>query len=436
MRDGVCRALRSFLGCGCLVGILSLGGLSFTTQCPASGSIGESGGWRETGSIKSHPLPTIEQTKPRISSRDQIGCRGVCPYSVLTGELIANIAGGSRTGSAWEGVLDFGVDVELNRRKTEPRTSFHIGGLGIFGDIPSEKLVGSFNTVSNITGFSTLRLFQAWIQKEWRDGALTMRVGQVALDDHFMVSENASIFVNGAFGAMPTESGNLDAPIFPLGAPGLWGSIRRADKGHFQFGIYSGDAGEEASNKHGFEFGLGGSRGYTIAFEARLEREFRGIPGSYKFGGFYHTGDFTDFLSGTKVEGNFSLHFIFDQMLFLESDSAQGLSSFLRIGGTPQEKRNRVTFYSDFGLTYRGFLPNRDSDLLGIAYSTTQFGDTFLGSTVANGLRPRAERVVELTCKIALSPWLIWQPDLQVVLNPYNSRKDGLLVGMRIKATY
>lgn len=434
--DGACRALGCLLGRGFLAGILSVGGFSFTAQCSASESVGESEGWREIGSIESGPWPTSERSKPRISSRDQTGCGRVCPYSVLTGELMANTAGGIRTGSALEGVLNFGVDIELNRRRAEPGTIFHIGALGIFGDVPSEKFVGSFNPVSNIAGFSTLRLFQAWVQKEWREGALAIRVGQIALDDHFMVSGNAALFMNSVFGPMPTESGNLDAPNFPLGAPGLWGSIRREDKGYLQFGIYSGDAGEEAINDHGLEFGLGGSRGYAIGIEAGFEREFRGMPGSYKFGSFYHTGDFVNFLSDARVEGNSSLYFMFDQVLFLESDSAQGLSSFFRIGGTPQGKRNKVTFYSDFGLTYRGFLPNRDSDLLGVAYSTTQFGDAFLGSAVASGLRPRAERVIELTCKIALSQRLILQPDLQVVLDPYNSWKDVFLVGMRVEVTY
>ena len=432
---GSCE-LKHLPGVGCLAGIVALGGLSTAGQCPADGSADEFGGWRETESMGGSLWFTSERTEPRISIGDQTRRGRVRPYGVLTGELVANTGGGIRTGSIWEGVFDFGVDIEFKRTMAESGTSLHVGALGIFGDTPSEKLVGSFNAVSNIAAFNTLRMFQAWVQKEWRDGALAIRVGQIALDDHFMVSENAALFMNSAFGPMPTESGNLDAPIFPLGAPGLWGSIGRVEKGYLQFGIYSGDAGEEAINDRGLEFGLGGSRGYVIALEAGFGREFGNMPGRYKVGGFYHTGNFGDFPSGTTVEGNSSLYFGADQALYSETDPTQGLSSFLRIGGTPQGRRNRVTFYSDFGLTYRGFLPNRDSDLLGIAYSTTQFGDAFLGSAVASGLRPRAERVIELTCEIALNSWLTWQPDLQVILDPHDGPNDALLVGMRIKAAY
>lgn len=435
MMDGERLALRCLPGTGSPAGILVLGVLSLAVQCAAHGSADDLGGWHETESIGSNLLFTAERTEPRVSNRDQIGRGRVRPYGVLTGELVANTGGGIRTGSVWEGLFDFGVDIEFKRTMAESGTSLHVGALGIFGDAPSEKLVGSFNAVSNIAAFNTLRMFQAWVQKEWRDGALAIRVGQIALDDHFMVSENAALFMNSAFGPMPTESGNLDAPIFPLGAPGLWGSIGNVEKGYLQFGIYSGDAGEEAINDRGLEFGLGGSRGYAIALEAGFGREIGGMPGRYKVGGFYHTGDFGDFPSGTTVEGNSSLYFGADQALSSETDPTQGLSSFLRIG-TPRGKRNRVAFYSDFGLTYRGFLPNRDSDLLGIAYSTTRFGDAFLGSAVASGLRPKAERVIELTCKIALNSRLTWQPDLQVILDPFEGSNDAFLVGMRIEAVY
>ena len=432
---GSCE-LKHLPGVGCLAGIVALGGLSTAGQCPADGSADEFGGWREKESMGGSLWFTSERTEPRISMGDQTRSGRVHPYGLLTGEFVVNSGGGIRTGSIWEGVFDFGVDIESNWAMAESGASIHIGALGIFGNAPSEKLVGSFNAVSNVEAFSTLRLFRAWVQKEWRDGALAIRIGQLTLDDHFMVSENAALFMNSAFGPMPTESGNLDAPIFPSGALGLWSSIGNAERSYLQFGIYSGDAGEEAINDHGLDFGLGGSRGYVVLLEAGFEREIGGMPGRYKIGGLYHTGDFEDFGSGAMVEGNSSFYFTGDQALFSESDSTQGLSSFLRIGFTPHGERNRVTFYSDFGLTYRGFLPNRDSDLLGIAYSTTRFGDAFLGSAVATGRRAKAEQVVEVTCGVAFNPWLTLQPDLQVILDPHDGPNDALLVGMRVKAAY
>ena len=164
--------------------------------------------------------------------------------------------------------------------------------------------MGDFNALSNIAAFNTVRLFQAWLQKEWRDGAIAMRIGQIGADDDFMVSENAGLFVNSAFGPLPTESANIGAPIFPLGAPGLWGSFRITENANFQFGIYSGDAGEEEVNDDGLKFGLGGGRGYVLFLEAGSEIEINGMPGVYKIGGFYHTGDFENFGSGLIAPGS------------------------------------------------------------------------------------------------------------------------------------
>ena len=428
--------LRHLPGVGFLAGIVALGGLSPVMQGRLDGNADGFGGGREIQLIEGDASSHSEGTGLRVLGDDQRRRSALRPYGVLTGEFVANLGGGIRTGSVWEGLFDFGIDITLSGPMSESVAMIHLGALAISGNPPAENLVGSFNAASNIAAFDTLRLFQAWWQKEWREGALAIRIGQLTLDDHFMVSERAALFVNSVFGPLPTESGNLDAPIFPMGAPGIWGSIGKAERSQFRFGIYSGDAGEEAINDHGLEFGLGGSRGYAVFLEAGFEREIGGMPGRYKIGGFYHTGDFEDFDSGARITGNSSFYFVGDQALFSELDSNQGLSSFLRFGFAPRRERNRVTSYCDIGLTYWGLLPNRDSDLLGLAYSSTQFGDAFLRSAAATGRRAKAERVLEVTYEAALNPWITLQPDLQVILDPHDGPNDVLLVGMRVKAVY
>ena len=405
-------------------GRLLLGSLFLATQCRADAGAEEFG--RTHDSLLAEPI-----------GLDRLHSIGIRPYSVSIGEFVANIEGGNRTGSVWQGLIDFGVDIEFDESTNWRGTSLHLGAFAIFGDDPSEHLVGDFNALSNIAAFNTVRLFQAWLQKEWRDGAIAMRIGQIGADDDFMVSENAGLFVNSAFGPLPTESANIGAPIFPLGAPGLWGSFRITENANFQFGIYSGDAGEEEVNDDGLEFGLGGDRGYVLFLEAGSEIEINGMPGVYKIGGFYHTGDFENFGSGLMVEGNSSLYFVGDQALFSESDPNQGLGSFFRIGFSPREERNTVKFYSDFGFTYSGLLPGRNSDLFGIAFSITRFGDEFLDSiSGASGPAGKTERILEITYQIPVSPWMTLQPDLQVIFDPLDGESDAVAIGLRFQAAF
>ncbi len=380
---------------------------------------------------------TRDSLSGEVFGLEQLNSSGIRPYGLLLGGFVANLEGGNRTGSVGEGLLDFGVDIDFEEMGGWSGASLHLGAFAIFGDDPSEHLVGDFNAVSNIAAFNTVRLFQAWLQKEWRDGAIAMRIGQIAADDDFMVSENAGLFLNSAFGPLPTESGNIGAPIFPLGSPGLWGSVRITENTYFQIGVYSGDAGQEEINDHGLEFGLGGDRGYVIFLEGGTEVEIRGLPGVYKVGGFYHTGDFEDFGSGRTGSGNSSLYFAADQALFSESDADQGLGSFLRFGYSPSEERNTVRLYSDFGLTYGGLLPGRNSDVLGIAFSITRFGDDFLETVSGVGRPPaKTERILELTYQIPISPNITLQPDLQLILDPLEGQSDAVVFGLRVEAAF
>ena len=386
-------------------------------------------------------------TEKLVDTRETVFCEaiglkrfhasGIRPYGVLTAELVANLEGGNETGSVGLGLFDFGVDLDLEEMGGWSGADMHFGAFAIFGDDPTEDLVGDFNVLSNIAAFNTVRLFQAWLQQEWRDGAIAIRFGQIALDDDFMVSEGASLFLNSAFGVLPTESGNTGAPIFPLGAPGIWGKVSTTDSGYFQFGVYSGDAGDEEINDDGLEFGLGGDRGYVIFLEGGAEVEIHGLPGVYKFGGFYHTADFEDLGTGLTVDGNSSLYFSADQTLFTESDPDQGLGSFFRIGYSLGEERNTVRFHSDFGLTYSGIFPGRDSDILGIAFSVTRFGADFLASVAnASGPSAKTERILEVTYQIPITPCITLQPDLQVIFDPLEGESDAVVVGLRVEAAF
>ena len=359
------------------------------------------------------------------------------PYAVFAGDFFANTHGGNDTGEVWTGLLDFGLDVDLAQQFGWSGTSFHIGGMWSLGEDPSEELVGDFNTLNNIAAFNTVRLVQVWLQQEMAGGHIVWRLGQISIDDDFMLSEQAQLFINSAFGVMPMESGNIPSPIWPLGALGLFARVQAGEDSYLQFGLYDGDAGVEDINTHGFRHSINSREGAAIFFEGGTRLNPGGLPGEYKIGGFYNSGDFEDFLIGDTRDGNWSLYFVMDQALSLEPCGKQSLGAFFHAGYSPQVERNSVTFYTDFGLTCVGLLPGRPADTFGLAFSYTKFGSEYRQSILADsGLHSRAEKVIELTWRAPLFSGLFIQPDLQVILDPAEGQSHAVVFGLRFQAEY
>src|SRR5262249_26846144 len=102
----------------------------------------------------------------------------------------------------------------------------------------------------------------------------------------------------------------------------------------------------------------------------------------------------------------------------------QGLSAFLRIAGSPSD-RNLVNFYVDGGLTWRGLIPGRDADTLGLAAGYARISGAARGLdhdtnafTGAAGAVRDYEAVLELTYIAQIRPGLNVQPDLQFIFHP------------------
>ncbi len=359
------------------------------------------------------------------------------PYAAFTGDFFTNVRGGNQTGGVWTGLLDFGLDVDLEQQFGWAGANFHIGGMWSLGEDPSEELTGDFNTFNNIAAFNTVRLVQFWLQQELAGGSLVWRLGQIAIDDDFMLSEQAQLFINSGFGIAPTESGNIPSPIWPLGALGLFARVQTGEASYLQFGLYDGDAGVEDINTHGFRHSINSREGAAFLFEGGLRLNPSGLPGEYKIGGFYHSGDFEDFSNGVTQDGNWSLYFVIDQALSIEHGGKQSLGAFFHAGYSPQSERNSVTFYTDFGLTCVGLLPGRHADTLGLAFSYTKFGREYRQSILADsGLHSRAEKVIELTWRAPLFSRYFIQPDLQIILDPAEGQSHAVVLGLRFQAEY
>jgi porin len=143
--------------------------------------------------------------------------------------------------------------------------------------------------------------------------------------------------------------------------------------------------------------------------------------------------------AGRRLHGRPGFYVIGEKSLYREAaDSAQGLTAFMRLGWA-DPRVNRFTFFAGAGLNYRGLLPGRDDDVLGVAVAVAFNGADYRRAQVRAG-RPaeRAETNVELTYRAAITSWLTVQPDLQYVIDPdaVTTRPDALAVDLRLVVAF
>jgi porin len=104
----------------------------------------------------------------------------------------------------------------------------------------------------------------------------------------------------------------------------------------------------------------------------------------------------------------------------------------------PQDQ-NFIGFYFDTGLTYKGLIPSRDNDTIGIAFDYAQLsGGAQQAAIVSGSVGVGAEMVLEVTYQAQITKWLSMQPDVQFVINPGGNQdlKNALVIGLRTAITF
>jgi porin len=408
-----------------------------------------------------------------FGARTMLSDHGIDLFGSYTIDVFGNTTGGVKTGTIYAGLLQFGAELDLDKLVGWQGGSVSTTWLWISGKDASEELVGNFLTISNIAGLETLRMFELWFQQNLFDDVLSLRAGQLAADSEFIISDYAGLFINGTFGWPAFTYMNIPAggPGYPMGTLGLRLALQPVHWFTFMTAVFQGDVFEQDVNRHGFRYRLDAATGYTFINEAQIRwnhaDEEIGLPGALKSGIWFQTGNFADPLADSTRSGNLGAYWILDQMLYREPTRSakasvfgkggadcknpkqaaptaatektdQGLGFFTRIAFTPQD-RNFVNFYFDTGLTYKGLIPGRDVDTLGIGFGYAQISNGSRSALRNNGSVPRgAEMVLEATYQIQINNWFAVQPDLQVIINP-NATSDfgnALLLGFRGEVTF
>jgi porin len=290
------------------------------------------------------------------------------------------------------------------------------------------------------------------------EGDVSIRAGQLAVDDEFATSEYGGAFINAAFGWPAALASDLPSGgnAYPYATPGARLRLGQSKPWSVQAAVFNGDptgAGHgpgtpQDRDPSGTRFGVTDDALLMLEGSTAIngEENATGLPGTYKLGAWYHTGDFSDPRedtaggalanpAGTGIGknrgGNYGIYAVADQMLWHPADDRErGLGLFLR-GFLQPGDRNLATFQGDVGLNLKGMLFGRAGDTLGLGFSYVKISDRQRGFdednnffTATNGPLEDHESVIELTYQAQIAPWLILQPDFQYVMHPGGNVAD------------
>jgi len=404
--------------------------------------------------------------------RTTLADHGLEIFGGYTAEVWGNTSGGLKHGTVYTGLLDFGVNLDLEKAVGWQGASVSTTWFWLSGRDASEDLVGNFLTISSIAGFNTLRMLELWFQQNLLDDKISLRFGQLTADSEFVISDYGSTFINGTFGWPAFLYTNIPAggPSSPMGTLGARLALHPVDWFTFQTAVYQGNVYDQNVNRNGFRWRLDGENGFLFLNEAQARWNHRdeetGLPGQLKAGMWIQTGQLADTLAESTNSGNYGWYFVLDQMLYREPSaelpapsgksqhgksvgngrssksfkapvslekSDQGLGFFGRIAFTGED-RNFVNFYFDTGITYKGLIPTRDEDTIGLAFACAQIGNTAQDTLIHEGsVGVGAEMVLEFTYQAQITKWLVIQPDLQYIINPGGTQdlENAFVIGGR-----
>jgi len=353
---------------------------------------------------------------------------GINPYATYIGEVFTNHSGGIEDGTAWSGILDVGIELDLGKVVGWQGASFIANAFYFAGDDITGDRIGDFNAASNIFTDTSINFYNIFFQQNFGSGDSFFKLGQVALDDDFFVTESSLLFINSGFGPLPIQSGNTGSPIFGLAAPGAVLNYDFENSSFLQLGVYLGDAGDAEAGNQGFDWRTGSAAGYMFIAETGINYG-QNDASVIKLGAFYHTGEFERFSDGESERGIYGIYAMADHQL-LSNDSGSTLNAFIRGGISPQDEIVTVTSYLEAGFVTRNtFLPD---DALGLGASWTNFSEDF--RSLEGGTS--SETVLEITYQVALSDHITLQPDIQYIINPQTSRANAFVTGLRAEVAF
>ncbi|CAA7613155.1 Carbohydrate-selective porin [Candidatus Terasakiella magnetica] len=385
--------------------------------------------------------------------RTDLADKGIKVTATYTAETLGNVSGGLRRRAIAESLLQVDVDADLEKAVGWKGGLFHVTGFHIDGRQLSANFLGAnLMTVRDIEAAPATRLYSLWLQQSILDDMVSLRAGQIPMQEEFFVSTNAAYLMNGAFGWPVGFSANMPSggSGYPVANAGARLKVQATEQLAVLTGVFTGNVapgtnfGGDAQkrNRSGVDIRVDQPPVWfgEVDFGVNQDKDAKGLPAMFKLGGWYYNGRATDQrydLAGVSLgsnassgnaktyRGNWALYGVMDQMLWKTEGSVDGgLSMFLR-GTLLPEDRNQLPYAFDTGLSFKGPFEGRDDDVAALGFAFGRMSSALAARDsdsrrfgTATAPDHDFEAALELTYRYALTPWWTIVPDAQYIFHP------------------
>lgn len=410
-----------------------------TESAPAT-EAGDESGAEGAGTEATGLLEREQLSGDWFGLRPKLVDRGITWELWYTADVFTNLHGGLNTDNTdtYLGLLDLSLSLDTEAMGLWKGGTIYLDFQNFEGRSITDRHIGDLMLVNNDDAPRRSQLSEFWLEQRLLDDRIRLKLGKQEAFGDFFAPKYGEEFVN----AMPGWLPNLPLPTYPDQAMGAVAFVDFTDWFTLAAGMY--DA-EGLGNSGGFHTAFHSPDDAVYVMEAVVKPNWsvRGaeLPGSYRFGAWYHSGEWDEFrsdldgrLPALLHRGDHGLYFALDQLLYKEpsedEESEQGLGMFLAFGWAPDEY-NEISQVYGVGWVYTGLLPKRDNDLLGLGLYHANLSGRL------NWLEDRhSESVVELFYKYQITPAISLKPDLQYIVNPGGDGRDALALGARFEVSF
>ncbi len=370
-------------------------------------------------------------TVPPAESQSQAGPVQVA--AAYTAEFWRNVEGGRERDGVYLDNLDVTVDIDADALWGLDDTRIFLYGLYNNGRSLSAR-AGDLQVNSNIeTGVEALRLYEAWVERAL--GARgTIRFGLYDLNSEFDVLPASALFIHGAHGIGSDFglTGRNGPSIFPVTSLALRVDWALDEHWKLRAAVLDGVPGDPA-DPGATAIQLGDGDGALLVGELQWTDERRRVL----LGGWAYTADYEEWPDALPAvtetsDGNAGAYIRGEAGI---GGPQSGMTVFGRLG-VAAGRYNVLSRYLGAGLEWRGPLPSRPDDALGLAMAWGEASGDYRDAVALGGGRAEDREVaLELTYRMPLGEYLVLQPDIQYVISPGldPALDNALMLGVRLQ---
>ena len=271
------------------------------------------------------------------------------------------------------------------------------------------------------------RLYQAFLEQSFGNGALSLRLGFSDLNSEFYVTDSSGLLMAPPFG-IGTEmaaTGSAGPSIFPSTALAVRMKYRFSDKGYLMAGLYNaeaGDLGDPQSTDWRFRSGA------LAVAEAGVTSHGKLAVGLWRY-----THKVDRLIPGATKASSQGAYVLVEREIAAPENGVRAATGFLRAGVSDGDT-GAASGGLQTGMRMSHVFTARPDSVVSVGYSFTQMSDDYQVLTAATDTD---EHLFEITYSDRITPNLSIQPDFQFVrLASAGVEQDVLVMGVRFTANY